>query len=185
MKRIFIIIISVIAFFALFGGYIAHQLCYSQKYLVRQYRWMYRMQFPCVMDKKYGGCSILSNTERLAKKRGSFIARYRSLPLEVKIDSIQYHIPGMSGFLEFFQDLSSTNDSLVNRPDLFVLTLKSGIGKKQWRIGNDSFHGGFPFFTKGTRLLDTEINFQKDTNFVPVYVENNQIGTMIVVKDYE
>lgn len=187
----FIIIILYSLAFGTAGEFIAHMFNYSSRHLIKSYNWVYRCQFPCVMNQ-YGGCITHSLTEKLAKHRGSFICRCHSIPLEYVTDSVQISIPELEGFIEYVQVLSPTKDSLVNNTNYYILTFR--VGRKnyrrekrnQWRM-NSPIGRGSPFYVEGTLFSNTEVDMKNDTLLFPVfdYHRIHKIGTMTVIKDKE
>ena len=85
----FIIAFFILIFFVLVGfGVISHLSFYSQWYLTKQYALLRKLHLTKYSEayKDYCHDRIMSATEGLAKHRGSFISRYRSIPFEWQDD---------------------------------------------------------------------------------------------------
>ena len=140
----------------------------------------------------------MSATEGLAKHRGSFISRYRSIPFEWQDDTLTYNIQSTTGFLEYRQELSLDEDSLINQDDLFVFTIKiKPCERELWetRRRGRGAELGFPFYVREFLLLDSEVNLQSDTLLIPINrgiktskLQNNlddSLGYLVFVKEGE
>ena len=186
MKNTLKIIIAffILIFFVLVGfGVISHMSFYSQWYLTKQYVLLRKFHLTKYSEayKVYCHDRIMSATEGLAKHRGSFISRYRSIPFEWQDDTLTYNIQSTTGFLEYRQELSLDEDSLINQDDLFVFTIKI---KPEL---------GFPFYVREFLLLDSEVNLQSDTLLIPINrgiktskLQNNlddSLGYLVFVKE--
>lgn len=201
MKNTLKIIIAffILIFFVLVGfGVISHLSFYSQWYLTKQYVLLRKLHLTkySEAEKEYNHDGIMSATEGLAKHRGSFISRYRSIPFEWQDDTLTYNIQSTTGFLEYRQELSLDEDSLINQDDLFVFTIKiKPCERELWetRRRGRGAELGFPFYVREFLLLDSEVNLQSDTLLIPINrgiktskLQNNlddSLGYLVFVKE--
>ena len=195
MKNTLKIIIAffILIFFVLVGfGVISHMSFYSQWYLTKQYVLLRKFHLTKYSEayKDYCHDRIMSATEGLAKHRGSFISRYRSIPFEWQDDTLT------TGFLEYRQELSLDEDSLINQDDLFVFTIKikpSERGLWKTRRRGSGAERGFPFYVREFLLLDSEVDLQSDTLLIPIrrgiktskseISVDDPLGNMVFIKE--
>ena len=179
-------------------GVISHLSFYSQWYLTKQYVLLRKLHLTkySEADKEYNHDGIMSATEGLAKHRGSFISRYRSIPFEWQDDTLTYNIQSTTGFLEYRQELSLDEDSLINQDDLFVFTIKiKPCERELWetRRRGSGAELGFPFYVREFLLLDSEVDLQSDTLLIPIrrgiktskseISVDDPLGNMVFIKE--